>query len=111
MATTLTNPAATQGMDFGGLLSQVLSTYTEISKARIEKDTVKYAAAAQMQQQTFNPPQSTGGMLDALGIGNARVPGTNSNGVASSGGLNLPMVGVLGVAAVAGFFVLKKVIK
>jgi hypothetical protein len=111
MATTLTNPAATQGIDFGGILSNVLGAYTEVSKARIERDTAKYSAAAAIQAQTFNPPQANG-MLEALGIGNARVPGTNASGVATSGGgLNLPMLGLIGVGAVAGFYVIKKLVK
>lgn len=110
MATTLTNPAATQGFDFGGILSQTLSAYTEISKIRAQTETAKYNAAASIQAQTLNAPQANG-MLEALGIGNAKVPGTNASGVATTGGINLPMIGLLGVGAVAGFFVIKKLVK
>lgn len=109
--TTLVNPAATQGPDYGGILSDILGAYTQVSVARINNESEKYKAAASIQQQTLNAPQSTGGMLDALGIGNAVVPGTNANGVAQSGGVNIARLVALGVAGVAGFFILKKLVK
>lgn len=110
MDTGLVNPAATQGADYGGILSNILGAYTQISLARVNRETAKYNAAATIQQQTFNPPQA-GTMLEALGIGNATIPGTNANGVARSGGSGVGQLLVLGVAGVAGFFLIKKLAK
>lgn len=108
MATSLVNPAATGGTDFGGILSNILSAYTQVSVARVEKETAKYNAAAAIQQQSFNAPQANG-FLESFGIGNAVMPGTNSRGVATTSS-NLPQLMLLGVAGIAGFFVIKKMV-
>lgn len=107
---TLTNPAATQGTDYGGILSNILGAYTQVSLARVNAESEKYKAAGAIQQQALNAPQSTGGLLDALSIGNA-VPGTNANGVARVPGVNVVKLAALGVAGVAGFFLIKKLMK
>lgn len=109
--TSLVNPNATQSTNYGGILSEILGAYTQVSLARVNSQSEKYKAAADIQRSTLSAPQSTGGMLDALGIGNAVVPGTNANGVARSGGVNVVKVVAIGVAGVAGFLLIKKMLK
>lgn len=58
MATTLTNPAATGGIDFGSLMDKAINAYSTVSVARLDRDTARYNAAAQTQQATLNPSEA-----------------------------------------------------
>lgn len=107
--TDLVNPAATGGIDFGNILAQTLGAYTQVSMARIERDTARYNNAPATQQAALHNAEAPS-MLNAFSTGNAVNPGTNANGVATNNSIMArvpPIVLYVGLSA-AGLFLLSK---
>lgn len=108
MATDLTNPAASGGLDFGAILDKTLGAYQAISVARISNDTAKYNAAATTQYAALHNSESPTG-LDAW-VSSLQGGGTTNKTVSQVGGGINPLV-VYGVVGVIGAAILWKVFK
>jgi hypothetical protein len=100
----LVNPAASGGIDFGGILAQTLAGYQQVSMARIERDTARYNSAGATQAATLHQPQGYT-MLESLGIGNSSQQASVTNPAGSA----LPKALVFGGLALAAFAVWKMV--
>ena len=106
--TELVNPAASQGINFGEILSQTLGAYQAVSLARIEKDTARYNAAGASQASALHSPQGYT-MLESLGIGNSvQSSGSSVNPAARPG---VPKALLWGGLALGLGFVAWKMVK
>lgn len=103
----LVNPAASGGIDFGGILAQTLAGFQQVSMARIERDTARYNAAGAYQNAALHQPQGYT-MLESLGIGNSAQSASVTNPAARPA---LPKALVFGGLALAAFAVWRMVKK
>lgn len=67
------------GFNFGALLDTSIGAYSEISKARIERDAARYNAQPQIQQNELHAPEGKT-PSEAYATGNAPNPAFNSVG-------------------------------
>lgn len=103
------NPAAQGGMDFGGILDNLMGHYATTQKLKNERDAIRYATAGRDQQATLHDSEAmtTG---EAYATGNARVEGA---GQSSMGGYidQIPKPLLYGSLGLLGVGLLLKAVK